>query len=78
MDYPVRSIPGFTKADKPKSMALRLELSSFDVKRKFWKKGITIFRSHDKVNNENANIRIWSTCLVYQCYGNCKVLNYWK
>jgi hypothetical protein len=35
MDYPVISVSGFTKADKPKSMALRLELSSFDVKRKF-------------------------------------------
>jgi hypothetical protein len=56
-------------------MALRLELSSFDVQKKFWKKGITIFTSHDKVNNKNANIRIWiKTCLVYQCYGNCKVL----
>jgi hypothetical protein len=35
MDYPVISVSGFTKADKPKSMALRSELSSFDVKRKF-------------------------------------------
>ena len=58
MDYPVRSIPGFTKADKPKSMALRLELSSFDVKRKFWKTGIIFFRSRDKVNNENTKITV--------------------
>jgi hypothetical protein len=37
--------PGFTKSDKPKSMTFKGEFSSFEEKRKFWKRNEQIHKS---------------------------------
>lgn len=61
--------PGFTKSDKPKSMAFNCEFSSFDVNKKFWWN-----RKQHKIKVKNATDQkpeIYCTKQAFHCIMLC-------